>query len=86
MIGILLVKVKSSIEIRMPIIVTNIAEIFSMVGIVIGIVVVGGMLVVSRNPVRILPKASRIIGLIKFGLFSDITGIGRNRGSFSKTK
>lgn len=39
-----------------------------------------------KNPAKILPNARRLIGLIRFGLFSLIEIIGGNRGFDITTK
>lgn len=48
--------------------------------------VVGGMLYEMKNPARILPSASRLIGLIISGLFSLMVIIGGKRGLVINTK
>lgn len=44
------------------------------------------MLYEMKKPAMILPSASRLIGLISFGLFSLIIIIGGNRGLVIETK
>lgn len=51
-----------------------------------GFRVVGLMKVVRRKPATILPKASRLIGLVSNGLFSLIVLIGENRGWLSRAR
>ncbi len=82
----LLVVEFSSIAIRRPIIVTIRAESLEVGGMVSGTIDVGGIFIVRMNPVKMLPKARRMIGLIRFGWFSLIGDRGRNRGWFSSAK
>lgn len=76
----LLVKELSSIPIAKPAKVISRADNLIISGIVIVIDVIGGMLIVTKNPAKMLPIANRIIGLIKFGLFSLIGEIEEKRG------
>lgn len=69
-----------------PRIETNSAVVFRYHGIVRIGTLVGGMLCEIKNPARMLPNARRLIGLIKFGLFSLIEIIGGNRGFVMTTK
>lgn len=55
-----------------PRIVISRAVIFRYVGMVICGIVIGGMLLVMRKPAKMLPMSRRLIGLIRFGLFSLI--------------
>lgn len=48
--------------------------------------VVGGMLYEMKNPARMLPSASRLIGLINKGLFSLIIIVEGKRGLDIRTK
>lgn len=57
---------------RAPRMVTIMAAVFVMMGMVIGGVFVGGMKDVISRPARMLPKASRVMGLMIVGLFSLI--------------
>lgn len=56
-----------------PRIVTNKAVILMCQGIVRTGMLVGGILSEIRKPAKMLPKANRLIGLIRSGLFSFIT-------------
>lgn len=85
-VGSLLVEEFNSMAISSPRMVTIRADIFVVGGIVIVIIDVGGMFVVRVNPAKMLPMAKRIIGLVRFGLFSLIGDRGRNRGWFSNAK
>lgn len=76
----------SSSEIVIPKIVTSNADNFVIGGIVMVIMDVGGMLVVRMKPAKMLPKANRMIGLVRLGLFSLIEDVEVKRGSFSKAK
>lgn len=55
-------------------------------GIVITCKVVGGMLYEMKNPARMLPSASRLIGLISNELFSLMVIVVRKRGLVISTK
>lgn len=66
------VKLLSSKAMAKPRIEMDKAVIFMYQGIVRIWMLVGGMFSEMRNPARILPSASRLIGLIRFGLFSFI--------------
>lgn len=48
--------------------------------------VFGGMLYEMKNPARMLPSASRLIGLIISGLFSLMLMVGGKRGLVINTK
>lgn len=76
----LLVRELSSIPIISPIVVTIRAICFMNVGMVMVMEDEGGIVVVSINPAKIVPSASRIIGLIRLGLFSLRGNIVMNRG------
>lgn len=69
-----------------PMIVTARAIIFKYQGIVITWTVVGGMLYEMKNPARMLPSASRLIGLTISGLFSLMVIVGGKRGLVISTK
>lgn len=66
------VRFSSSNASMMPRIVTMIAAIFVIIGMVIGGVFVGRMLDVIRRPAITLPNASRVMGLVTAGEFSLI--------------
>lgn len=82
----LFVKAVSSIATRRPIIVTMRAAIFMVVGIVMTGVFKGRRFEVRTRPAKMLPQASRLIGLMTKGLFSLIGERGRNRGDRMVTK
>lgn len=84
--GDLLVIAFSSMDSRMPIVVTIRADSFVIGGIVMVIMVVGGMFMIRINPAKMLPRAKRMIGLIRFGLFSLMGEVVEKRGSFNKAK
>lgn len=69
-----------------PAIVIIRAAAFIYQGIVITCTVVGGMLYEIKKPARILPRASRLIGLISNGLFSLMVVVVENRGLVIRTK
>lgn len=69
-----------------PMIVTIRAASFRAGGIVIGIMEVGGIFIVRINPAKMLPRARRVMGFVRFGLFSLIGDIGGKRGWLSKAK
>lgn len=56
----------------MPRMVAVMAAVFVVIGMVIGGVFVGGMEDEIRRPARMLPMASRVIGLDSMGLFSSM--------------
>lgn len=66
--------------IRNPVMVTVIAVSFMCSGIVICGVVIGAIFMEMMNPAKILPMASRLIELIRGGLFSLMVMVGGNRG------
>ena len=76
----LLVRELSSIPIISPVVVTIKAICLMNIGMVIVIEYEGGIFVVNMNPAKIVPSASRIIGLIRLGLFSLRGDIVMNRG------
>lgn len=82
----LLVMVASSRAVKRPRIVTARAAIFSGRGIDITGVFSGVMFIIIRNPAIMLPQASRLMGLIRVGLFSLMGERGLNRGVFMETK
>lgn len=84
--GSLFVNEDSSMATIMPVIVATMADSLVIVGIVVGIIVVGGIFIVSKNPTNTLPKARRVIGLVRLGLSSFSGDVGMNRGSLSKVK
>lgn len=85
-VGSLLVNRLSSMAMSRPMIVTVKAASFRIGGIVIGIIEVGGIFIVRMNPAKILPRVRRVIGFVRFGLFSLIGDIGGKRGWLSKAK
>lgn len=70
----------SSRDKRMPRIVTRMAAVFVMAGMVMGRVLVGRILDVMRRPAMMLPSASREIGLMTVGVFSLMGVTGGIRG------
>ena len=76
----LLVRELSSIPTMSPIVVTIRAICFMNEGMVMVIEDEGGIVVVRRNPAKIVPSASRIMGLIRLELFSLRGDIVMNRG------
>lgn len=75
-----MVRLFRSSAIVKPAIVIIRAIVFRYQGIVIIWMVVGGMLYEMKNPARMLPSASRLIGFISRGLFSFMVIVGRKRG------
>lgn len=69
-----------------PAIVMTRAVIFMYRGMVITWTVVGGILYEMKKPARMLPSASRLIGLITIGLFSLIIIEEGKRGLDIRTK
>lgn len=82
----LLVRLFRSNAIANPATVTVSAMVFRYHGMVITWIVVGGMLYVMKNPARMLPSASRLIGLTSSGLFSFMMIIEGKRGLDIRTK
>lgn len=82
----LFVSCASSRAVSSPRRVTSNAASFSRVGIVMGGVLDGRMLEVMRSPAKMLPQASRLIGLMTEGLFSLIGERALNRGWPMETK
>lgn len=80
------VKLFSSRAIANPRIEMSKAVIFRYQGIVRIWILVGGMFCEIRKPARILPSARRLMGLIRFGLFSFIVIRGEYRGFVMVTK
>lgn len=76
----LFVRVISSRAIKRPRMVTKRAASFSRGGMVMIGVFTGVMFEVISRPVRMLPQASRLMGLITAGLFSSMGERGLNRG------
>lgn len=66
--------------------VTNMAVVFRYIGIVICGIVWGVMLFEIRNPAKMLPTKSRLIGLISVGLFSLMGVSDGKRGWPSRAK
>lgn len=64
------VKLLSSKAIINPRIETSRAVVFRYQGMVRTWMLVGGMLYEIRNPARMLPRARRLMGLVRLGLFS----------------
>lgn len=69
-----------------PIRVTNRAVSFKCVGMVIWGTVMGVILLEMKNPAKMLPTISRVIGFISSGLFSLIRIREGNRGFPSSAK
>lgn len=82
----LLVNLFRSSAIANPAMVMIRAVIFMYQGIVITWTVIGGMLYEMKKPARILPSASRLIGLIISGLFSLMVIVEGKRGLVIRTK
>lgn len=82
----LLVKLFRSSAIANPAMVTISAVVFRYHGIVITWMVVGGMLYEMKKPARMLPSASRLIGLVSNGSFSLMVIVGGKRGLDIRTK
>lgn len=82
----LLVRLFSSNAMANPMIVIISAVVFRYHGIVMIWVVIGGMLWEIKKPAMMLPRANRLMGLIRSGLFSLIMIEGGNRGLVIKTK
>lgn len=82
----MLVILLRSSAIANPAIVMTRAVIFMYRGMVITWTVVGGILYEMKKPARMLPSASRLIGLITIGLFSLIIIEEGKRGLDIRTK
>lgn len=82
----MLVKLLSSSAIANPAMVIVRAVIFKYHGMVITCTVVGGMLYEMKNPAKILPSASRLIGLISSGSFSLMMIVEGKRGFVIRVK
>lgn len=82
----LLVSCASSRAVKSPIRVTRRAASFSRAGMVIVGVEGSTMFDVINSPAIMLPQASRLIGLITWGLFSLMGERGLNRGCPIETK
>lgn len=82
----MLVILLRSSAIANPAIVMTRAVIFMYRGMVITWTVVGGILCEMKKPARMLPSASRLIGLITIGLFSLIIIEEGKRGLDIRTK
>lgn len=82
----LLVRLLSSSAIAKPVMVIIRAVVFRYQGMVITCTVEGGMLYEMKNPAKILPSASRLIGLVSIVLFSLIMIMEGKRGLVIKTK
>lgn len=82
----LFVRLVSSRATSNPRAVTSSADNLRVVGMVIIGVFAGKKLEVISSPVRILPQASRLIGLITVGVFSLRGDKGRNRGAPMEAK